>query len=154
MTRLAGLKIVLLAAGLIVVNRSRVETQWWDMVPLLAPWEVEHYPRASQKSVRTTLVAESRAGWQRRHLVKLEQAEATATRMGIGRDGLERAFGKLDAPGLPPTYDAMDLLDVPVRGRETDPVRIREILGPYVTMEPDPRPPKLPETEPWPIHPR
>lgn len=149
-TRFAGLMIMLAVVGQVALNRPRVEAHWWDTVPLLTPWETRNYVLGSQKSARTSLLALERARWQRRHLAKLEQAEVTARKLGIGREAIRRAFGRLDAPELPPMYDAVDLLDVPPLGSETNLARIRAAIGPLVTVEPEPRPPELPAQEAWP----
>jgi hypothetical protein len=154
MTWRAGLHVILFTIGLVVINRARVDAQCREMVPPLTPWEAEHNPGTRQQNQRTTDLAAMRAAWQRRHLAKLERAEAIANESGIGRDAIARVFGRLNAPDLPSQYDAIDLLDVAPHGRESDPDRIRAALGAYVTMEPDPRPPGLPEAEPWPISPQ
>ena len=62
----------------------------------------------------TRKVALNHAKWQRKHLVKLGQAEATARRLGIGRDAIHRVFGRLDVPpNLPVLRDGLDLLERP-----------------------------------------
>jgi hypothetical protein len=91
-----------------------------------------------------------RAEWQRRHLVRLDQAQQAASRLGIGLDGIRVVFGRLDMPELPDAYDAIGLLDLPERGMETDHDSIRRALGPYLFKERMPRPRWLPHDEKWP----
>jgi hypothetical protein len=91
------------------------------------------------------IVALDRARWQREHFVKLEHAEAAARRLGIGRNAIHLAFGRLDAPNLPAIYDAVDLLDLDRTGRVTDADQIRRALGAYLKVSPAPQ-------LPWPLH--
>jgi hypothetical protein len=150
LTRGGVLGLILLAIGLVALNRPRVEALWESSVLRRVAWEVKSDPGSTRKGLPTRIVALARADWQREHLVKLEQAEALGRRLGIGRDAIHRALGRLDAPNLPSVYDAVDLLDLPRSGPETDLDRIRRVLRPYLAVSPEPRPPWLPPAEPWP----
>ena len=150
LSRRGAIGIVGLTAILMVLNRPRVETLWRNWVPPLAPAEQKMFPIQSLKSLRATTLLLSRADWQRRHLRRLDQAQRVATLQGIGRDAIHAAFGRLDMPELPEVYDAIGLLDLPERGRLSDPERIRRALGPYLFKEEEPRPSWLPKAEPWP----
>jgi hypothetical protein len=143
-TRLGGLMVALLAVSLVVANRPRVEAQWSDTVPIERPEETVRTQRVWFANELISYMALERAEWQRRHLGRLDQAEVVARQLGAGREAIHRAFGRLDAPDLPPVYDAVDLLDLPLSGGETDLERIRARLAPYFVMEPDPPLPPLP----------
>ncbi len=153
LSRRGGLVVLSIAAGTIALYRPRVETVWrrWPgNAPALLPSERERFPVPWLQTIRTTAVVGNRASWQRRHLMKLEQVEAVGQRLGIGRDSIHRVFGRLPAPDLPEVYDAVDLLDLPRTGAETDAVRIRRALGPLLVVEPEPRPEWIAPGEPWP----
>jgi hypothetical protein len=144
LTRGGALGIVALAVSLVLLNRPMVESQWWERVPESAG----HAPRRTSgdrlRDVISSYAAIERAAWQRRHLARLEKAEAVARAQGISREGIQRAFGRLDAPELPADRDAVDLMDVPLRSGETDVGKIRRTLAPYVVKEPEPKAPNLP----------
>ncbi len=129
--------VILVTIALVALNHPRVEAIWENSV-LHATWLTTTERGSSRKGMPTRIVALDRAIWQRRHLVKLEDAEATARRLGIGRDAIHRVFGRLDVPNIPSISDALDLLDLPGTGPETDPDRIRRALGHYVRMSPEP----------------
>ncbi len=130
--------VTLVALALVALNQPRVEAIWENSV-LRSTWLATTERNSTRKGMPTRIVALDRARWQRRHLVKLEEAEATARRLGIGRDAIHRVFGRLDAPNLPSISDALDLLDLPGTGPETDPDRIRRALGHDVRMSPEPQ---------------
>jgi hypothetical protein len=150
LTRGGVIGLTLLAIGLVELNRPRVEALWESSVLRRVVWEVKSDPGSTRKGIATRIVALARADWQRQHLVQLEQAEALGRRLGIGRDAIHRAWGRLDAPNLPSVYDAVDLLDLARSGLETDGDRIRRALGPFLAVSPEPRPPWLSPAEPWP----
>jgi hypothetical protein len=153
LSRRGGLVVLSVAAGMIALYRPRVETVWrrWPgNAAALLPSERERFPVPWLQTLRTNAVVGNRAAWQRRHLMKLEQVEAVGQRLGIGRDAIHRVFGRLPAPDLPEAYDAVDLLDLPRTGPETDAVRIRRALGPLLVVEPEPRPEWIAPGEPWP----
>ena len=94
------------------------------------------------RRLRAVYLAHALADDQRRHLARLDRAEAVARRAGIGREAIRRAFGKVPAPEIPDVYDAGAMLALPWKGTENDPARVRAILGPYFEMEPGPRVPE------------
>lgn len=146
-TRQGGLAAIALAVGLIILNHPKVEAQWRASVPNLTAAHSMRFEIEWLENVRASAMANDRAAWQRRHLAKLDQAEAICRRLDIGRDILQQIFGRLDAPDLPPVYDAIDLLNIPAHGSETNAKTIVRALAPYVFMEPEPRPPILPVGE-------
>jgi hypothetical protein len=153
LTRFSGLVVLSLAVGLVLLNRPRVDTLWRmrpGNMPILLPSELARYPVPELQTLRTSAIVRDRAAWQRRHLAKLEQAEAVARRMGIGRDAISRVFGRVPAPDLPEVYDAVGLLDLSREGTETNPVVIRQALGPLLAVEREPRPDWVAPEEPWP----
>jgi hypothetical protein len=149
-SRLGAIGVCGLLLVLIVLNRPRVDVLWRGSVPAPLPVEQKILPTVSLQSMRASTLLIDRAQWQRRHLRRLDQAEAVASRLGIGRDAVRNAFGRLDMPELPKVYDAVGLLDLPERGRRVDPDLVRRALQPYIFMEPEPRPALYPPGEPWP----
>lgn len=143
-TRLGGLIALAVAAGLVILNHPRVEAQWRASVPNLQARTGMWFEIDWLEDIRASAMANDRAAWQRRHLAKLDEAQAICRRRGIGRDAIRRIFGRLDAPDLPPVYDAIDLLDIPPRGSETNAKTIVRALAPYLSVEPEPRPPEFP----------
>ena len=102
------------------------------------------------KHARHHLTARSR-GLATAALATTRPGPGSRQSRGIGRDGIRAAFGRLDMPEIPEVYDAAGLLDLPERGRLTDPGQVRQALGPYVLMEKEPRPGWLPAEQPWPV---
>jgi hypothetical protein len=149
-SRLDLLSVLLLTMVLIILNRPRVNLYWAEHVPGLTPMERLRFPVVSLLELRNNAMVYDLAEWHRRHLRSLDSAERLAQRMGIGRSTIREVFGRVDAPNLPPSYDAAELLDLPEEGTETDPVRVRKALGPYFEYEPMPRPKWLPPSEVWP----
>jgi hypothetical protein len=145
-----ALGVLGLMTALIVVNGPRVDLLWRNWAPPLSPREQGMFPLTSMQSLRATVILMAQAEWQRKHLHRLDQAQQTALQMGIGRDGIRSAFGRLDMPELPAAYDAAGLLDLPERGSVTDPDQVRHALGSYVFKDDEPRPPWLPSSDPWP----
>jgi len=150
LTRLGALGVIGLLVVLMVLNRPRVDVLWRNWVPALSPAEEKEFPILAMKSLRAHTLLLDRADWQRRHLRRLDGAQEVAARLGIGRDGIRAAFGRLDMPELPEVYDAAGLLDLPERGRLTDRDAIRRAMAPYVFMESEPRPTWLSPSDPWP----
>jgi hypothetical protein len=153
LSRLMGMVVLSLAVGLVLLNRPRVDTLWRmrpGNLPILLPSEHKRFPVPALLTLRTSALVRERASWQRRHLTKLAQAETVARRLGIGREAISRAFGRVLAPDLPDVYDAVGLLDIPRIGTETDPAVLRQALGPLLAVEPEPRPEWISPSEPWP----
>jgi hypothetical protein len=159
LTQSGTIGIVVLALALIVLNRPRVDALVRRSTPSLLPSEQKRFPIARLQTIRANAVLFDQAGWQRRFLRRLDQAEPIARRMGIGRDTVRAAFGNLWVPGAiggyPPLgqhelYDVAGLLDLPDHGRAIDPATVRAALGPYLAPEKEPRPDWLAPNEPWP----
>jgi hypothetical protein len=79
--------------------------------------------------------------------------------MGLSQADVRAAFGHLWIPAaigrVAPIdqrdlYDVAGLLDLPPRGRPTDPAVVRAALGPYLTRDAEPRPEWIAADEPWP----
>jgi hypothetical protein len=145
--------VLLLMVALVVLNRPRVEAYWASRVPGLTPRERAMLLIPSLQQLRTNGVVYDLGEWHRRHLRKLDAAERIAQRLGIGRSTIHQVFGRVDAPNLPPSYDAAELLDLPLEGVETDPVRVRKALGDDFEVEPLPRPKWLRPGDIWPPKP-
>lgn len=147
---LGAIAIIGLMGILLVLNRPRVDMLWRNWVPALSRAEEKKFPILALRSMRAHALLLDRADWQRRHLRRLDQAQKIASRLGIGRDEIRAAFGRLDMPELPEVYDAAGLFDLPERGRLKDLDAIRRALAPYLFTESEPRPTWLASDEPWP----
>ena len=125
---------------LIVLNRPRVDLLWRDWVPPLLPVERrEKFPILSLQTMRA-----SHSCWIGRPgsdgICGGSTRPSKRPRLGIGRDGIRAAFGRLDMPLLPAVYDARTARPARARGHH-DPEQIRRALGPYVFKETEPGPP-------------
>jgi hypothetical protein len=72
---------------------------------------------------------------QRDALARLDRVESTALRLGIGREAIRRAFGRVEVPGWPEQvkeWDAIDLLRLPQKGLENDLGRVRAAIEPFL----------------------
>jgi hypothetical protein len=134
--------ILVFQASLILVHQSRVDILMTQSVPPMSEPEARVFVTPALARLRAVQLATEMARQQRRALRRLDHAEAIARRIGIDREGIRRAFGKVLIPELPEVYDAADMLDLSQRGNETDVLRVRKALGPYFEMEP---PPKIPD---------
>ena len=98
--------------------------------------------------MRANAILLLRAERQRRYLRRLDHAEVVARRVEIGQDGIRAAFGHIYIPGSTgrlllahrDLYDVAAILDLPPRGRISDPEAIHAALGPYLKPEPPIRP--------------
>ncbi|MDG3006721.1 hypothetical protein [Paludisphaera mucosa] len=150
LTRGASLGVLAFAAVLVALNRPRVEDLWINSAPAMAPSEARRFPIPELQRMRAGAMMLEQAEHQRGHLRRFDLAEKAAKSMGIGLDAVHAAFGRVDAPLLPDAYDAAELLDLPAKGRPTDPARVRQALGPYLILTPPPRPAWYEPTDPWP----
>ncbi|MDE2509167.1 MAG: hypothetical protein KGM43_18355 [Planctomycetota bacterium] len=142
-----------LAVALVVEHRQRVEHYWASRVAVLTPSERERFPVEHLRRLRTNSLAMQRAEWQMRHLMKLDRAEARAWQLGITREDIARAFGRIDAPNLAPVYDVLDLLDLPAPSQTKPPLDVafvRDELIEFFRVEPEPRPVWVPSNVEWP----
>ena len=140
-----ALGIVALEVGLVVVHQPHSDEMFVRIVPPVPAEERRGYPTLALRRLRAAYLGRRISEWQRRHLARLDQAEVAARRHGIGLGLIRSAFGRLDAPDMPDTFDAADLLDTPETGRETDPAVARRVLAPYFRVEPRPEMPSLDE---------
>jgi hypothetical protein len=138
--------VLLFEIALLVAHQPRMDNLFIESVPQLSDDENARmsdetkamFESRFMQKARADFLAREIAGWQRRHLARLDRAEAVARRAGIGREGIARTFGRLDMPELPKVYDAAPLLDLPWRGPENDAAIIRRTLGSLLAMEPEP----------------
>jgi hypothetical protein len=157
-TRAVVLGLVLLTLVLIALNRPRVDALIRGTAPPVVPSEERVFKIPRLLTMRASALISQRVTWQRRYLRRLEQAEPVARRLGIGRDDIRDAFGFLFVPGSTgrllfnqrELYDVAAILDLPARGRTTDPATIRAALQPYLRPEPEPRPAWIEPGEKWP----
>jgi hypothetical protein len=132
------LVIIALAAGMLIVHQPRVDALFIADVATPTPDERRAFPTTRLQKLRADYLAAEYARWQGRHLRRLDRAQATARRLGIGREGIAQAFGRVDIPELPKVYDAAPMLDLPWRGTETDAAVIRRALAPDFAKKPEP----------------
>jgi hypothetical protein len=144
LTWAGALGIVALEIALIVVHQPRADVLFVNDVPIRAD-ELADYPTLELKRIRASVMAGMLSDWHRRYLARLDQAEVVARRQGIGLDAIRATFGRIDAPGLPASYDAADVLDLPREGRITDPALVRQALARYFLLEPEPSMPSARE---------
>ena len=159
-TRSAALTIALATLVLIALNRPRIDTLIRGAAPPLVGSEEVFFKVPRLVTMRASAVLSLRVNWQRTYLRRLDLAEAVARRMGIGQDGIRAAFGFLFIPGSTgrllqtqrELYDVAAILNIPPRGRISDPEAIRAALGAYLRLDPEPRPPWILPGEAWPKH--
>jgi hypothetical protein len=137
-TRGEALAVVAFTLAFVALQRPRVDEAMIARVPTMSDAERWAFATPALQRRRAVSLSGEHARWQRRHLSKLDQAEATARQAGIGRAAIGRTFGRLDAPELPEVYDAADLLALPSEGGPGDPNRIRATLSRYLHVEPPP----------------
>ena len=146
-SRAQGALAVGFAALLVVLHQPRADymlTHDALRLPPMSAAEGAIYPTPRLQRLRGVALGALRADWQRRALVRLDQAGEAARRVGIGRKAIARTFRRLSIPDLPEVdeYDAVDLIDVPEGGGlDLDPARVRRELGRFLEAEP---PPTLP----------
>ncbi|AMV36594.1 hypothetical protein [Planctomyces sp. SH-PL62] len=150
LSRASAMGVLAFAAVLVALNRPRVEDLWFNSAPPLTATEQARFPIPELQRMRTNAVMMDEAEHQRRHLRRFDLAEKTALSMGIGLDAVRAAIGRVDAPELPDAYDAVDLLDLPEKGKAVDPDQVRQALARYLFLEPPPRPAWLDPGETWP----
>ncbi|GIW89046.1 MAG: hypothetical protein KatS3mg108_3370 [Isosphaeraceae bacterium] len=139
LTRGAALGLVGLSVGLALVHQPRVEALLIAGVPRPDAGEPALPPTREFQLARALYLWSAYHEAQRVDLARLEQVQALARRLGIGRDAIERVFGRVELLELPPVYDALGLLDLPERGREQDDARVRAALADLMRPTPAPR---------------
>lgn len=157
-TRAAAIAIAAMVWLLVLANRPRVDVLIRGTAPSMSAWERDYFKIDRLQTMRASLLRIERAAWQRRYLRRLDQAEAVARRLGIGREEIRSAFGHVFIPASTGRllllqrdhYDVAAILDLPDRGRVTDLSAIRSAMARYLIAEPEPRPQWLPPSDPWP----
>ncbi|MBV8486785.1 MAG: hypothetical protein JO161_00765 [Planctomycetaceae bacterium] len=150
LTRVGAGGILGLVAVLMTLNGPRVDLLWRKTAPPLAPIERTMYPIVPLQSMRASALLLDRAEWQRQHLRRLDQAQQEIITLGISFEACKAAFGRIDVPDLPLTYDGIGLLEFPARGRLTAADQVRRALERYLERDSEPRPRWLPPKEEWP----
>ena len=135
-----GGSIGVLAAilAMVAIHQPRADRLFLRELPRMTEAEARVFPVEPLQLARARMYAEILGRWHREHLYRLDRAELEARRRGIGRDLIRRAFGRVDAPGLPEVYDAAAMLDLPAKGRSTDVEAARAALGPLFQVKPPP----------------
>ncbi|MBX6315065.1 MAG: hypothetical protein IRY99_19445 [Isosphaeraceae bacterium] len=151
LTRGAALGIIALQVALAVLHEPRAQALFEDPLRIgyLTEAEQKLFPIPELRRLRAVYLWGERADRQRRHLARLDHAQEIARRMGVGREALVQVFGRVLWPD-PPVIEDANLLDLPWKGTETDPERIRQTLGDAFALEPEPKPPWLDPRQPWP----
>jgi hypothetical protein len=130
--------ILLFELAMVLVHQPRVDGLFTERVPKMTAEKAKVFVTSDLQKARARDLAELMARRQRRHLARLDRAQAVARRLGIGREGIRLAFGRVDLPELPEVYDATPMLDLPWKGKENDPAVIRHALSEFFAMEPEP----------------
>jgi hypothetical protein len=155
-TRGGLLAVLALASALFVLQTPLAEARLLGDVYPLSESERERLPTRKLQRLRARYLTSEVAARQERFLARLDGAERAALRLGVGRDAIRRAFGRVVGPGMPEhvtDLDASDLMALPREGRPLDPVRVRSALADWLATEPQPRPAWLRPGEPWPPKP-
>jgi hypothetical protein len=120
--------IVSLALGLYILHRPHAD----ELFLIVAYEPLKDSPMdplpADLTLARARTIAADLARRQRADLTNLDETARVARRLGIGRDAITRAFGRVEVSELPSVYDAVPLLDLPREGPTNDPVRVRDVL--------------------------
>jgi hypothetical protein len=148
-----ALAVVALLAILLLVHRSRAQRLVIAASPPVTPAERLSFPDQAARRDRALVLARERLERQRRYLVRLQEAERVAARLGIDRGAIRREFGPILGPGWPagmPDFDVTDVMILPRQGRPVAPASVRSELGPLLVPEPEARPPWLDPGSPWP----
>ena len=141
-----------LTVALVVLHLPRAQALFMARIPKRTGSERKNYPIPELQRLRGVFLASERAQRQRRALVRLDQAEALARRLGLSKRSIRSVFGPIGLPAWPPgvtTPDALDLLRLPHDGPPMDRSQVAR-LAPYLLPEPDPRPPWLEQADDWP----
>lgn len=128
---------------MMLLHQSEVERQLIGIMPPLTDHEVEirKFPVPNLRALRSVYLWEERVKWQRRHILKLQQAEAIAQKQGWSVEDVHNALGRVRLPMIPEVYDAAYMMDIPVKSTKSVEVTdIKRVLGPLLELEPEPRP--------------
>ncbi|MFM1801466.1 MAG: hypothetical protein RJA81_818 [Planctomycetota bacterium] len=154
MNRGQGIGILCLLTSMMILHQPEVDRQLIENMPPLTQFELDNrmFPIKSLKKLRAVYIWDERVKWQRRHLVKLQEAEAIAQKKGWSYADIHATFGRVLLPLIPDVYDGALLMDIPLKNSESgNPEEIRKTLGRLLTLEPEPTPQWLSRsTEIWP----
>jgi hypothetical protein len=145
LTRGAAIAVLLLQLALIAIHQPQSRELFADPLRIggMTAYEKEQlFPLPELKRLRNVYLWSERAERQKRQLARLDRAQETARRMGVGREDLVEIFGRHIWPD-PPVIDDGNLLNLPWKGTEHDPERIRRALGDAFAVEPEPIAPWL-----------
>jgi hypothetical protein len=130
--------VVLFAVAMSILHKPRVDALFVEGVATMSPVEQGRFPTVELQKLRADYLADQYARWQRRHLRRMDHAQVTARRLGIGRREISETFGRVDLPELPKVYDGVPMLDLPWSGTERNPDVIRRALSADFAKEPEP----------------
>ena len=150
LTRGGALAVTLFAAILLACHRDPTQRFFTNSLPPLAPSELDKFPVTSLKLERARYLAVERNEWQARYLARLDAVENTAKQHRISRQALQDVFGQFEGPGTLPGVDIFTFLNLPEGGAPSDVAAIHRLLDWCIVTEPEPRPPWLNPTDPWP----
>jgi hypothetical protein len=158
LTGLASVGLVSLMITMLLLHRPRVDDLIRASVPRLLVTEQQRWPIPRLQMMRANILLQMRAEWQRAALRRLDRAQETASRMGLGRDTIRAIFGHPRLPGnssqlrpeLYGLYDTIALLDLPERGQPVDPLTVFTAIGDSFIEQQEPRPEWLVPKERWP----
>lgn len=145
--------VAALVTIMLCLHVPRAHQMMIESEPPMTESERERFLIPELQRLRSIYVYSERADRQRRALVRLDQLDEQARRLGLSRASLRSAFGPVRVPGWPAALvelDAFDLLKVrPDGGPQLSPGQVRA-LAPLVAYEQPARPPWISPSEPWP----
>lgn len=153
LTRRGAAVVMALGLALLLTQEPRALRRLLERAPKMTPSEARRFLLTELKRVRAVGLLEEERARQVRALRRLDLAEDTARRLGIGRAAIRAAFGRVIVPGIPEKQrgtDAVDLLRLPEEGAVSDQARVLAALGDFLRQEPPLRPTWLEPGEAWP----
>lgn len=143
-TRAAALALILLQLGLVRLHEAHSLELFDDPLRIGGPSDEERpfFSIPANKRLRAVYLWNENARQQRRYLARLDRTEEAARRMGLGREAFVKTFGQVVWPH-PPVIDDGNLLDLPWKGRDVDPAKLREMFGETFKLEPEPVFPRI-----------
>jgi hypothetical protein len=127
---------------LLVLHTPRVEALFIGDVPKMTHTEARVFLTHDLRLFRARYLAGEFARLQRLDLARLDRVSDIGHRLGIGRDAIGQAIGRVDLLELPDVYDGLGLLDLPAVGEHKEPNQIRQTLGPLLQAS---TPPRIPD---------
>ncbi len=152
LTVAGALTIVALEIALLLMHTPRTDRLFVKSLPAMNEAERLRLPVLSLQRLRAGYLLAECTSAQHKHLIRYEEAERLAAKLGIGLDSIKEVFGWVAMPELPKAYNAADMLDLPPNGRKVDAQTIKRELEPWLEYQPEPR--HLPDAtlEAMPIH--